>query len=107
MAVYAGKYDIGSIREGTLHVVSEKIDPEEIRVIAYTPWYPGWVYFATRDIAPSLQDKIGRALFKLDPRYEEYRPILAAADITGIIPSSDRDYEPVRELVQRVGIALD
>ena len=50
LAVYAGKYDIGSVREGTLEVVSEKIDVSEIRVLATSRWYPGWLYSARRTL---------------------------------------------------------
>ena len=43
LAVYAGRYDIGSIREGTLDVAANKIDVSQIRVLGHTRWYPGWV----------------------------------------------------------------
>jgi len=104
LAVYAGKYDIGSIREGTLSVVADKIDINEIRVIANTRWYPGWVYAARADLSQEVVRKIRTALLKLDGRQPEYEPILDAADIVGIIPSEDKDFDPVRELAARIGM---
>ena len=107
LAVYAGKYDVGTIREGTLNVVADKIDINEIKVIANSRWYPGWVYSARAGLQPGIVEKIKNAFMKLDYNQSEHKRILDAADIVGIIPSEDRDFEPVRELVARVGISLE
>ncbi len=107
LAVYAGKYDIGTIREGTLNVVADRIDINEIRVIANTRWYPGWLYSARADLAPEIVQQIKKAFLKLDYKQSEHRQILQAADIVGIIPSEDRDFDPVRELATHLGVSLD
>jgi phosphonate transport system substrate-binding protein len=44
MAVYAGAYDIGSVRDGTLSLLEGKIDLSQIRILAESRRYPGWVY---------------------------------------------------------------
>ena len=106
LAVYAGKYDIGTIREGTLNVVSDKIDINEIRVVASSRWYPGWVYAARKDLAPEIVEKIKNALLKLDYSRKEHRQILKTAEIMGIIPSSDKDFDPVRKLAVKLGMRL-
>ena len=107
LAVYAGKYDVGSIREGTLNVVADKIDINEIRVIANTRWYPGWVYAARGDLEADIVEKIKRALLKLDSKEDEHRRILQAADISDIIPAEDGDFDPVRQLAVLVGMNLE
>ena len=107
LAVWAGKYDIGSIREGTLDVVGEKIDLREIRVIASTPWYPGWVYSARAGLDPEVTARIANAMRKLSYADKEQRRILDAAHIVGFVSAQDRDYDPVRKLVTQVGIHLD
>jgi phosphonate transport system substrate-binding protein len=107
LSVYAGKYDVGTIREGTLDVIADKIDINEIRVIANTRWYPGWVYAVRAGLASEIVEKIKRALLKLDFNNNEHRPILEAADFVGIIPSVDSDYDPVRALARDVGISLE
>jgi phosphonate transport system substrate-binding protein len=107
LAVYADKYDVGTIREGTLNVVADRIDINEIRVIANTHWYPGWVYAARADLKPGIVEKIKKAFLRLDYNQSEYMRILKAADITGIIPSEDRDFDPVRDLVERLGVSLE
>jgi len=107
LAVYAGKYDVGTIREGTLNVVADKIDINEIRVIANTRWYPGWVYAAKAGLEPKIVEKVRKALLKLDFNQKEHKHILEAADFIGVIPSDDQDFHPVRELAATVGISLE
>ncbi len=104
LAVYAGKYDLGSIREGSLAVVSDKIDVSKIRILASTPWYPGWLFSARADLSEDIEDNIRKALLKLDYRQSAHHRILRQAGITGIIPSEDRDYDPVRTLAAQLGI---
>ena len=107
LAVYAGKYDVGTIREGTLNVVANKIDINEIRVIANTPWYPGWVYASRTGLEPEIVERIRNSLLKLDFKQKEHQHILEAADFIRVIPSEDRDFNPIRELAARVGISLE
>ncbi|MGM0645928.1 MAG: phosphate/phosphite/phosphonate ABC transporter substrate-binding protein [Thermodesulfobacteriota bacterium] len=107
LAVYAGKYDIGSIREGTLSVVEDAIDVDQIRVLEQTPWYPGWVYAARKDLPQKTVDKIRQALLELDPSRPEDEDILQRAGFEAVIPSSDADYKPVRELMRTIGVDSD
>ena len=60
MAVLSGKYDVGTIREGTLDIMADKIDLKLIRILAHSHWYPGWVYAARRGLDPAIVDKIKR-----------------------------------------------
>ncbi|UZP66102.1 phosphate/phosphite/phosphonate ABC transporter substrate-binding protein [Desulfovibrio mangrovi] len=101
LAVYAGKYDIASIREGTLDVVKDKIDPERLRIVATTRDYPGWVYAARKGLPQEVVKAIADALFKLSMQKPEHAAILAGAGMSRIIPATDRDYEPIRELVAK------
>ena len=107
LAVLAGKYDIGSIREGTLNVVSDKIDTSEIRVIGETPLYPGWVYAARSGLAPEIIKKIKTALLELDYNQKEYTPILETAHFTGLVSSEDQDFDSVKKLAAMVDIHLE
>jgi phosphonate transport system substrate-binding protein len=107
LAVYAGKYDIGSIREGTLEVVGDKIDRGQIRVLAHTPWYPGWVYAARKGLDHQVVEKIKKALLSLDKKDPEQARILKQAGFVGVIASNDEDYDPLRRMVKRAEIELD
>jgi phosphonate transport system substrate-binding protein len=104
LAVHAGAYDIGTIRKGALNVVAGKIDLADIRVLAETRPYPGWVYSARRGLDPAVVNAIAEAMFALNPDNEEQRGILEAAGMRGIIPAKDADYDPVRDLADKLGM---
>lgn len=102
MAVYSGKYDAGAIREGTLDILKHKIDLKQIRVLATTPWYPGWVYAARKGLDPALVEKIKKALLALNIHNPVQKPILEKAGFVAIIPAQDPDFDPVRRLAALV-----
>jgi phosphonate transport system substrate-binding protein len=102
LAVYAGRYDIGSVREGTLDIVSDKVDISQIRVIAHTQWYPGWVYAHRSGLAQEIVDKIKTALYALDSSIEPHEIVLKAAKITAVVSASDSEFDPVRELASQI-----
>ena len=108
LGVFAGLHDIGSIREGSLSVVEDKIDINQIKIIDNTRWYPGWVYAHSPRLSHEVVDQIREAMLALD--YEnnpEHRAILDAARFIGFVPSTDQDFDPVRELSHKVGLDLD
>ena len=105
LSVLAGKYEVGSIREGTLEVLGDKIDRDEIRVLAVTPLYPGWVYAAGPVLAPEDREALLAAMLALDPGDPEQAAILEAAGFEGVIASSDSDYDPVRGLIETITTA--
>jgi phosphonate transport system substrate-binding protein len=107
LAVYAGRYDIGSIREGTLDVAANKIDVSQIRVLGHTRWYPGWVFAARKGVDEQTVSAIKGALCRLDNRDKQHAEILDAADIVGIIPAEDKDFDGVRELAETLGMNLE
>jgi phosphonate transport system substrate-binding protein len=98
MAVYSGKYDVGLIREGTLNVVTDKIDLKQIRILAHSPWYPGWVYAARKGLDTATAAKIKDALLALDIKTPEHQRILENAGFIAIIPAQDSDFDVVRRL---------
>ena len=104
MAVYTGAYDVGTIRKGTLDVVRDKIDLAQIRVLAESRPYPGWVYSVRKGFDPAAKRKIAQALLDLDMRRKGDAEILAAAGMVGIIAAKDADYESIRELVRRLDL---
>lgn len=104
LAVNAGAYDVGTIRKGALDVVRDKIDLGQIRVLAETEAYPGWVYASGAGINPAHRDRIARALFDLDINRPEDKSILSEAGMVGIIPAKDSDYESIRKLAHRLNL---
>jgi phosphonate transport system substrate-binding protein len=107
LSVYNGKYDFGTIREGSLSVLSNKIDIDKIRIVSTTDSYPGWVYSARKNLDKITVEKIKQALVKLDVANIEHGKILEAAHFIKVIPSDDSDFDSVRQLADRVGMTLD
>lgn len=108
LGVYAGLYDIGSIREGSLGVVKDKIDVSQIKVIEHSRWYPGWVYASSPRLSPEVVEKIKSALLRLDYKQNaRHRAILDAAKCIGLVSSDDLDFLPVRDLSKKAGLDLD
>ena len=100
MAVLSGKYDVGLIREGTLDVMARKIDIRQIRILAYSHWYPGWVYAARRGLDPAIMEKIKQALLALNINNPEHAAVLKKAGFIAVVPAKDEDFNPVRRLAQ-------
>ena len=100
MAVYSGKYDVGMIREGTLKILANKIDLKQIRILAYSPWYPGWVYAARSGLNPAIIAKIKKALLTLNINTPEHKAILEKAGFIAVISAQDGDFDPVRKLAK-------
>ena len=107
LSVCAGQYDIGTIREGSLDVVADKIDINKIRIIAMTDPYPGWVYAARKELDKKTVTKLREALEKLDFNNRNHHEILEAAHFIKVIASSDSDFDSVRRLTARLGISLE
>lgn len=104
LAVYAGTCDVGSIRDGALDILAGKIDIGQIRVLAESKAYPGWVYAAKAGLAPAIVDKIAAAMFKLSMSRPDDAVILQTAGMRGIIPATDADYASVRQLAEKLGL---
>lgn len=108
LGVYTGLYDIGSIREGSLGVVKDKIDISQIKVIANSNWYPGWVYAYSSKLPSEVVEKIRAAMLRLDYQNDpRHRVILDTAKCIGIVSSDDRDFDRIRDLSKKVGLGLE
>jgi phosphonate transport system substrate-binding protein len=104
LAVFAGACDIGSIRDGTLDILRGKIDIDQIRILAESKSYPGWVYSARQGFPPETTAKIAQAFFALNDERPDDAAILSTAGMRGIIPAVDADYASVRRLAEKLGL---
>jgi len=102
MAVYSGKYDVGTIREGALDILADRIDIQKIRILAHSRWYPGWVYAARRGLDRELVEKVKNALLALQPSDPVHREILDKAGFVGIRSAQDAEFDSVRKLAEIV-----
>lgn len=106
LGVYSGAFDVGTIREGTLDVVGQRIDRDKIRILGRTPAFPGWVYSARPGLDHSVVERISQAMFNLSMDNGEHAGILKTAGMRGIIMARDSDYEPIRSLAAKLGLSL-
>ncbi len=104
LGVYAGRYDVGTVREGALELLADKIDLEQIHILARTQRYPGWSYAARPGLATEVVDAVKNAMFALDFADPRQRVILEKAAMRGIIPAEPEDFDAVRNLVRRSGL---
>ncbi|TVR02071.1 MAG: phosphate/phosphite/phosphonate ABC transporter substrate-binding protein [Desulfovibrionales bacterium] len=104
LGVYAGRYDVGTVREGALQLLEDKIDMSQIKILAHTPRYPGWNFAARAGLAEEVVQDIKDAMFALDINDPEHRLILESAAMRGIIPAGREDFDAVRDLVRRAGL---
>ncbi len=104
LGVYSGRYDVGTVREGALELLTDKIDLSQIRILARTPRYPGWNYAARSGLATDVVEAVQEAMFALDYERPDHRLILEKAAIRGIVPADPDDFQRVRDLVRRAGL---
>ena len=102
MAVYSGKYDVGTIREGTLNLLADKINLKEIKVLAQTKYYPGWMYTVRSGLDPTVAEHLKKALLDLNPHNPDHKKILEAAGFIRTQEAEEADFEPIRQLVAMI-----
>jgi len=104
LGVYSGRYDVGTVREGALELLADKIDLDQIRILARTPRYSGWGYAARPGLADEVVEAVKEAMLALDPENPEHRLILDKGAMGRIIAATPEDFQPVLDLVSRVGL---
>jgi phosphonate transport system substrate-binding protein len=97
MAVFNKAADAGGIREDDLEKMKDKVDLSQIKIVAYTDYYPNWPLFKTGKISKATADKVKAALMKLKPNSAEAQQISGPAKITGFTAVSDKDYDMLRQ----------
>jgi len=102
LSVYAGNYDIGSVRDGSLELMGDRIDLSQIRVLAESWHYPGWVYSARSGLDPRVVERVTQAMLALVPDNPVHRKILDTARFKAIVASNDDDFKPIRDLVAKL-----
>ena len=97
MAVFNKTADAGGIREDDLEKMKDKVDLSQIKIVAYTDYYPNWPLFRTGKMSKATADKIKAALMKLKPNSAEAQQVAGPAKITGFAPVTDKDYDMLRQ----------
>lgn len=103
MAVFNKEADAGGIREDDLEKMKNKVDLSQIKIVAYTDYYPNWPMFGASKMNKSTAAKIKTALLKLNPDDAESSRMLVAAGLSGFSPVADRDYDLLRKAAKVAG----
>lgn len=103
MAVFNKSADAGGIREDDLDKMKDKVDLSQIKIVAYTEYFPNWPVFATPKLNKNTAAKIRAALLKLKPNDPESEKVLNAAKLAGFAAISDKDYDQLRQAAKLVG----
>lgn len=103
MAVINKTADAGGIREDDLEKMKNRVELSEIKIVAYTEYFPNWPMYASPRLNKNTAKKIKEALLKLKPNETESERILAAARLTGFTMVSDKDYDQLRQAARLVG----
>jgi phosphonate transport system substrate-binding protein len=103
MAIFNKAADAGGIREDDLDKMKDKVDLSQIKIVAYSDYFPNWPVFATPKLNKGAASKIKAALLKLKPGDPEAEKILGAAKLAGFATVSDKDYDLLRQAAKVVG----
>jgi phosphonate transport system substrate-binding protein len=102
-AVFNKTADAGGIREDELGKAKDNLDISQLRIVAYTDYFPNWPLFATAKLNPGLAAKIKAALLRLKPNDPQNEKILGPARLTGFVPVADKDYDDFRKAAKIAG----
>lgn len=101
-----GKVDAAFVREEVLKAVEGRVDAAQIRVIAYTDYFPSWCLAAFRETDPSLVAKVQEALLKLTAEKPEHARILDGIGAVQFIPTDPEYHQKVLETAAALGLPL-
>lgn len=94
--VYRRAADAGFVRESALDVLQEEIDLSRIRIVATTAYIANWPFAATKSASEHLTEQVRKSLLEINDR-----SILSAARVEGFKAATDRDFDGLRERIQR------
>jgi len=97
IAVFNGTADAGGIREDDFEKMKEKVNISQLKIVAYTDYFPNWPVFATPRLNKDSAMKIKAALLKLKTGNPESEKILGRAKLGGFVPVKDKDYDELRK----------
>ena len=103
LAVFNKAADAGGIREDDLEKMKAVVDLAQIKIVAYTDYYPNWPLFSTKRMNKATSEKVKAALLKLKPNSPEAQQVAGSAKITGFAPVVDKDYDLLRQAAKVAG----
>ncbi|MDA8214014.1 MAG: phosphate/phosphite/phosphonate ABC transporter substrate-binding protein [Nitrospiraceae bacterium] len=99
-AVLFGKADAGGIRADDLEKVPNS---NEFRVLGTSSPIPNFPLFATKKADKAVVIKVRDAILKLKPGAAKTFPVLGPTKIEGFVPTTDKDFDLMREAARAAG----
>lgn len=103
MAVFNKIADAGGIREDDLDKLKDKVDLSQIKIVAYTDYFPNWPVYSTPKLDKGTVAKIKSALLKLKKGDAITEKVVGPAKIAGFVPVTDEEFDNLRMAAQLVG----
>ncbi|MGE5578225.1 MAG: phosphate/phosphite/phosphonate ABC transporter substrate-binding protein [Syntrophothermus sp.] len=106
MAVYNRTVEVAGVREPALALLKDKIDLNQLNILAETDWMPQLPFAAKKQLDPQLVQKIAAAFTALDPGGEPGATILKNLNFDGFVPAKDSDYDPLRAFAKKLNLPV-
>ncbi len=103
LAVLNKAADAGGVREPDFEKLKGSMNLDALRVIGYTDNMPGWTAYATTRAGEALAGRLKQALLKLKPASPEALSVLERANLSGFAPTTDKDFDRIREAARLAG----
>jgi phosphonate transport system substrate-binding protein len=103
IAVSNGTADAGGIREDDFEKMKYKVNLSELKIVAYTDYFPNWPVFAGPKLQKDTAKKIKAALLKLRENTPEAEKVLGGAQLKGFTTVHDKDYDELRKAAKLAG----
>ena len=109
LALYNGSVDAAACYVDVRKRMSERFPDifDRTRVLAVTDPIPADSVSVVPDLPPEMEQKLIAALEKLARDPEGRRLIYELYEIEDLVPASDRDFDPVREMARTLGLDLE
>lgn len=109
LALYNGSVDAAACYVDVRQRMSERFPDifDRTRVVAKTDPIPADSVSVVPDLPPEMEKKLVAALKKLARDPQGRRLIYELYEIEDLVPASDRDFDPVREMAKTLGLDLE
>jgi phosphonate transport system substrate-binding protein len=103
MSVFNKTADAGGIREDDFEKMRDKVDLDQVRIIAYTDYFPNWPIYGAPKLTKDVSAKVKAALLKLKIGGQDTGAVLNPAKLSGFVDVADKDYEQLRQAAKLAG----
>jgi phosphonate transport system substrate-binding protein len=100
LAVYNRETGFGCVRNGMREKLKDRIDLDQIKILAETERYPSWVFSAYDELNPEIVKKVKLALLRAPA--ELFKKAKLPGGVLRFQEAVDKDLDSVRELVGKV-----